>query len=318
MVAGVDSLGMDNEHPLTGAAESGRSDPVSPVTRAQAIERGLSPWQLRQGALVHAARDTYLPPGMDQDLLTRARGVLLTLSPQSLISHDSAAQIWGLQLPRSAQSALVHVLTPRALRPKHRADRIVHEAVRLGPHDADIVDGLAITSPARTWWDLATVLRSADLLAVTDQLLRTWTPRALLERMLIEHTGERGAVRARVALRYGDPRSESRMESVLRWVLIGGGLPAPDLQFVVKDANGSFVARVDLAYPELRIAIEFDGAVHREADVFARDLRRQNRLVAAGWTVLRFSGSDVLAHPEEVVNQVLAARLTAVRTRSAG
>ncbi len=314
----VDSLEMHKEHPPKPATGLESLRPALPMTRAQAIEQGLSPWQLRNGELVHVARDTYLPPGMDEDLLTRARGVLLTMPAQSLISHDSAARIWGIELPRSAESPLVHVVTPRALRTKHRADRFVHEAVRLGPHDGDIVEGLAITSPARTWWDLATVLGSADLLAVTDQLLRTWAPRVLLERMLAEHRGERGAVRARLALRYGDPRSESRMEAVLRWVIIEGGLPAPELQFVVKDANGTFVARVDLAYPELRIAIEFDGAIHREAEVFASDLRRQNRLVAAGWTVLRFSGSDVLTHPEEVVKQVLAARLTAVRAPSAG
>ncbi len=309
MATDVDSLRMSHEQPA--------DDSASPMTRAQAIGQGLTPWQLRQGALVHAARDTYLPPGEAHDLMTRARGVLLTMPTSSLISHDSAAQIWGIDLPRAAESVLVHVVTPRALRPKHRADRVVHEAVRLGPLDADCVEGLAITSPARTWWDLATVLGPADFLAVTDQLLRTWTPRVLLERMLAEHTGERGAVRARTALRYGDPRSESRMESVLRWVLIAGGLPAPELQFVVTDAEGRFIGRVDLAYPEHRIAIEFDGAVHREADVFARDLRRQNKLIAAGWTVLRFSGLDVLSRPAEVVNQVLAARKSAVRTRSA-
>ncbi len=120
------------------------------MTRAQAIEEGLSSWQLRQGELAHAARDTYLPPGENHDLITRARGVLLTMPPGSLISHDSAARIWGLDLPRSAESDLVHVVSPRALRPKHRADRVVHEAVRLGPADADLVQGVAVTSPART------------------------------------------------------------------------------------------------------------------------------------------------------------------------
>ncbi|MBA3278654.1 MAG: DUF559 domain-containing protein [Geodermatophilaceae bacterium] len=287
-----------------------------PITRAQAIEQGWSPWQLRTGTFVHVARDTYLPPGDDHDLITRARGVLLTMPPGSLISHDSAARIWGIDLPRAAESELIQVIAPRALRPKHRADRVVHEAVRLGPADADTVEGVAVTSPARTWWDLATSLAPADLLAVTDQLLRSWSPRLLLERMLSEHTGDRGAVRARGALRYGDSRAESRMESVLRWVLIEGGLPAPELQHVVVDTTG-FIARVDLAYPLHMIAIEYDGAVHRNSDVFIQDLRRQNRLVAAGWTVLRFSGSDVLARPADVVSQVLQARLAAVRTRAA-
>jgi len=284
-----------------------------PLTRAQAIEQGWSPWQIRTGELVHAARDTYLPPGDDHDLITRARGVLLTMPPGSLISHDSAARIWGIDLPRAAESELVHVVTPRALRPKHRADRVVHEAVRLGPADADTVEEVAVTSPARTWWDLATVLSPANLLAATDQLLRSWTPRSLLARMLFEHAGDRGAVRARRALRYGDSRSESRMESVVRWVLIEGGLPAPELQHIIIDATGLFIARVDLAYPELMIAIEYDGAIHRQSDVFVHDLRRQNRLVAAGWTVLRFSGSDVLSRPADVVSQVLAARFAAAR-----
>lgn len=287
----------------------------SPLTRAQAIEQGWSPWQLRTGELVHVARDTYLPPGEEHELMTRARGVLLTAPPGSLVSHDSAARIWGLQLPHAAESELIHVVTPRAVRPKHRADRIVHEAVRLGPADADLVEGIAITSPARTWWDLATVLAPADLLAVTDQLLRTWSPRLLLERMLSEHVGDRGAVRARRALRYGDARSESRMESVLRWLLIQAGLAVPELQYVVTTQAGGFVARVDLAYPGMKIAIEYDGAIHRDSDVFVRDLRRQNQLVAAGWTVLRFTGSDVLSRPADVVAQVLAAR---VRTQRAG
>lgn len=288
-----------------------------PLTRAQALEQGWSPWQVRTGELVHAARDTYLPPGEHHDLLTRARGVLLTAPPGSLISHDSAARIWGIDLPRAAESELIHVVTPRAMRPKHRADRIVHEAVRLGPADSDLVDGVAVTSRARTWWDLAVVLAPADLLAVTDQLLRSGIPRALLERMLAEHKGDRGTVGARRALRYGDPRAESRMESVLRWVLIEGGLPAPDLQHVIMDAHGHFIARVDLAYPTQMIAIEYDGAVHRESDVFVADLRRQNQLIAAGWTVLRFSGSDVLAHPADVVSQVLNARRSAVRRLAA-
>ncbi len=288
-----------------------------PLTRAQAIEQGWSPWQMRRGELVHAARDTYLPPGDNHDLITRARGVLLTMPPGSLISHDSAAQIWGVDLPRAAESELVHVVAPRASRPKHRADRVVHEAVRLTPADADIVEGVAVTSPARTWWDLATILAPADLLAVTDQMLRSWAPRVLLQRMLSEHTGDRGAVSARRALRYGDSRAESRMESVLRWVLIEGGLPVPELQHMIVDATGHFIARVDLAYPTQMIAIEYDGAIHRESDVFVADLRRQNQLIAAGWTVLRFSGSDVLAHPAETVSQVLDARLTAVRRSAA-
>lgn len=237
----------------------------------------------------------------------RARSVLLTMPPGALISHATAAALWDIALPYSAMSPRIHVVALRRERPRHRPDRVVHESARLTANDAAELSGLAITSPARTWWDLATMLAPADLLAVTDQILRTWCSPQRLQEMLFRHIGERGAVRARCALRHGDPRAESRMESVTRWLLIEAGLPSPELQYPIRDQNGYMVARLDLAYPRLRIAIEFDGAVHREAEVFARDLRRQNMLVNDGWTVLRFSGADVLGRPAGVVAQVGAA-----------
>ena len=91
------------------------------------------------------------------------------------------------------------------------------------------------------------------------------------------------------------------MESVLRWLLHAAGLPAPDLQHVVSTPGGVFVGAADMAWPERKVLVEFDGDVHRERDVFVNDLRRQNRLVAEGWTVLRFSSADVYGRPDEVV-----------------
>jgi very-short-patch-repair endonuclease len=77
-------------------------------------------------------------------------------------------------------------------------------------------------------------------------------------------------------------------------------------QFRVFDAEG-FVARVDLAYPELRIAIEYDGLWHAERHAFLDDRRRLNRLVAAGWVVLHVTADD-LRRPD-----VLVARLRTLR-----
>jgi very-short-patch-repair endonuclease len=55
------------------------------------------------------------------------------------------------------------------------------------------------------------------------------------------------------------------------------------------------------------VLVEFDGDLHRDRAVFVRDLRRQNALIAAGWTVLRFSSADVLGRPDEVVGEVVRA-----------
>jgi very-short-patch-repair endonuclease len=72
----------------------------------------------------------------------------------------------------------------------------------------------------------------------------------------------------------------------------------------VRDHAGGFLGRADLAWPDRRVLVEFDGDVHRDRAVFVGDLRRQNRLVAAGWTVLRFSSADVLGRPDEVVREI--------------
>jgi very-short-patch-repair endonuclease len=89
------------------------------------------------------------------------------------------------------------------------------------------------------------------------------------------------------------------MESVLRWLLYVAGVPAPELQHAIWTPLAEFHA--DLAWPESRVMVEFDGDVHRDRRVFVEDLRRQNALVAAGWTVLRFSSADVLGRPDEVI-----------------
>ena len=111
-----------------------------------------------------------------------------------------------------------------------------------------------------------------------------------------------GGVRtAREVLPVADRLAGSPMESVLRWMVHEAGLPAPVLQHVVRGMRGEALGRVDLAWPERRVLIEFDGDVHRERRVFVNDLRRQNGLVLAGWVVLRFTSADLVGRPAWVV-----------------
>jgi very-short-patch-repair endonuclease len=94
------------------------------------------------------------------------------------------------------------------------------------------------------------------------------------------------------------------MESVLRWLVHEAGLPAPVVQYDMRDASGRFLGRGDLAWPEHRVLVEFDGDVHRERRVFVQDLRRQNSLVVDRWTILRFSGADVYGRPAQVLSEI--------------
>jgi len=254
--------------------------------------------------MLRLSRDTYLPVSMGDDARARLAAVLLTAPPGAVASHRTAAALWDVEIPlEDRDDRRVDLTVPTGTRAESRRDRRIH---RVALDDGDVVrrGSMSVTSPARTWRDLAGVLAEAALLAVTDQLLDGRCSRAELAQQLIRRPTGRGSARARQALPVGDPRAESPMESVLRWLIHEAGLPVPDLQYVVRDETGRFLGRADLAWPEQRVLVEVDGDVHRERDVFVNDLRRQNELIAAGWTVLRFTSADVLGRPDEVVAQV--------------
>lgn len=90
----------------------------------------------------------------------------------------------------------------------------------------------------------------------------------------------------------------------MRLVLVGGGLPPPVSQYDVFDEHGRWLGRVDLAYPGKKVGIEYEGARHRDVGVFQHDLRRLNRLHAAGLRILRYGPGDVFNCPGHIVADV--------------
>jgi hypothetical protein len=116
-----------------------------------------------------------------------------------------------------------------------------------------------------------------------------------------------GLSQVRKVLLLCDAGAESPQESRLRLILIAGGLPRPVCQYEVRDPAGMFVARLDLAYPEQRLGIEYEGDHHRGRGAFQHDMRRINRLRACGWTVLRFGVADIYRDRARVVATVRAA-----------
>ncbi|MGY1669554.1 DUF559 domain-containing protein [Geodermatophilus sp. SYSU D00710] len=281
-----------------------RSRLTGPATRAQALDAGVRDWQLRHADVERLSRDTYLPRALSGEVRSRLAAVLLTAPPGAVASHATAAVLWDVEIPLQDRSdRRVDVTVPMDSRSGSRRDRRVHRTP-LPAEDVTRCGSMPVTTPERTWRDLAGVLQPPALLAVTDQFLDRRVSRADLERQLDRRPTGRGSARARAVLPVADPRAESPMESVLRWLVHAAGLPDPVLQHVVRDDAGRQLGRADLAWPDRRVIVEFDGDVHRERDVFVGDLRRQNRLVAAGWTVLRFTSADVLGRPDEVIAEI--------------
>jgi Protein of unknown function (DUF559) len=281
-----------------------RSRITGPTTRGGVREAGLSDRELRHPRVTRLSRDTYLPLALRKDQASRFAAVLLTAPQGAVLSHLSAADVWGLQIPlRDRDDERVHVTIPEESRAESRVDRRLYR-LPLAPDDVVRRGNMPVTAPARTWRDLAAILEPPALLAATDQLLNGLTSRRELQEQLVKRPTGRGCARARDVLPLGNPLAESPMESVTRWLVLEAGLPSPVLQYVVRDVDGRQLGRADLAWPEHKVLVEFDGDVHRERDVFVKDLRRQNRLIAAGWTVLRFSSADVLGCPHEVIAEI--------------
>lgn len=184
-----------------------------------------------------------------------------------------------------------------------------------------------MTTPASTWAGLGSVLAPYDLVAAGDAIvcIRQSTggrpasnppPLATLDQLRAAiDAGRRpgiGALRdAFGRIRTG---SWSRLETWVRLILIDAGLPEPVLNFDAYDDAGVFLGCVDLAYPDLKIAIEYEGAHHwMTADQFQRDIDRLDRLVENGWRIVRVTKAHVFTAPADVVRRVSVAR----RQRSA-
>ncbi len=256
----------------------------------------------RRGGLVPLWHGVDLHPRHPPDARLHAAA---SLADCALLSGPSAARAWGYDVPArwpdeiTVDSQLRH---RQGLRVVRRPVAAAHRAV---------AGKLPVTSEART---VADVLCRPwlDTLWLLDQALVRGLDTAAVEACL--EPGQRGCRRARRLLPLGRPGAESPLESRVRLSLVSAGLPEPALQHVVT-TDGRFVARVDLAWPELRLGLEADGvAWHGDPAALHGDRVRQNALAILGWTVLRATWADTY-DPERLVAVVAQALATASRAR---
>lgn len=255
---------------------------------------------LRDGTWTRVLRDAYVRGPVD--LAARARAAALVLPPGAAVAGTSALWLHGVDLRSPA--LLLQVVVPRGVQPPRRAGLVARQAA-LPPEDVRVVDGVRVLHPARAAADLMRTGPLLEAVVVADACLhaRLATRDALAQR-LDAAAGRRGVVVAREACALADARAESPQESRLRVPLVLAGLPVVP-QWEVRDPRGVVVARVDLALPHLRLALEYDGRDAHGPEAFVRDRQRQNALVALGWTVLRVTAAD-LRDPRRLLAQLRA------------
>lgn len=259
---------------------------------------------------------------LEREHLQRARDYAPRMSEFEFLSHVTAAVAWGAPLPPLAivgQPVHVSVAGPARLS-RSEGVRGHQTSSALSSFRRDPFTGLRIASPATTWAMLGAVLTDPyDLIAAGDRLVHDWRvaePLATVSQLTaVVASGRRvGRPALRAALPRIRTRAASRPETWARLALIDAGLPEPELNWDVV-VGGIRIACVDLAYPELKVALEYEGEHHLyQADQWTTDIARYERLIAAGWLVIRLTKEDVFTHPAAVAARVR--RAVASRTHS--
>lgn len=267
-------------------------------TSRLAVAGGVSSGRLAGKDLAAPHRGVRVPADHPKTLQATCLAVLLVAPRHGFICGPTAAELHGIPLP----PRLMHpraMLTVAVPAPERAIRRAGVRGRRLKIEDTEIVmaNGVRVTSPARTWCDLANDLSLPELVAAGDFLIRrrhVVVTRAQLEAAVAAYPSGRGHGLLRRAVALLDERSESPKESELRVVVIIGGLPAPEANVEIFDENGRFIARVDLLIREFGEVLEYHGDHHRtDRKQWRRDRTREAELEAVGLHVTEVTDDDL-------------------------
>lgn len=274
------------------------------------LQLGFDPAELRakvaNGDLTRVRRGAFVrdPLADDARRAAKHRIQILATYPQlgsnSVISHGSAAVLHGLPVWPGAISH-VHLTHDRNYGGQQRHLVRVH-GTPLDEADVVLLEGIAVTSISRTVADLGRSLPFDQSVAAGDRALQLGMTETELTATLRGMRRWPGVKSARRMARFLDPRSESAGESASRVHMHLDGLPRPDLQRVIYDADGLSVGRVDFVWDEHRTVGEFDGQGKynelrpkgiSKGDVVDDEKQREDRIRDAGWAVARWGWSDL-------------------------
>ncbi len=257
-----------------------------------------------RGQLIRLSRATFVMAGAP---LSREQDVMracVSVSPWADASHRTALWLWGM---RSVDDDIdIAVRYPRG---GSTPLATVHRSRDLRSFDRTWIEGIPVTTPARTLCDAGLVLPEVTVRGLVQHAVASGivtVGELTAYRKRVGRPGRNGAGVLGRILEDTAPDlggAESAPEAELRRTLRHAGLPPGCPQHPVKAGGRHY--RIDLAYPDARLAVEFDGYVsHTSPRRFVDDRRRQNDLMTAGWTVLRFTHRDLRDRPGAVIAQI--------------
>jgi hypothetical protein len=266
-------------------------------TVREARSAGVTAHRLRADDLRAPHRAVRVPGFVEETFEQRCLAVATVLAPDQFFTHTTAARLWGVPLPSRSESELLHVASSAPRRAPRMRGVVGHQIrdrrVRVLQHQ-----GLRVIDPASCWLQLCDRLDHLGLVAAADHLVcrphfaqpphgRPFTERMALARRLEAYRG-RGRRNGLLALERSRDGVASLQETRLRLLLVDAGLPEPVTDFHLDAADGHPEAWLDLYYPGLRLAVEYDGQQHRTDDrQYARDVVRLGSLYDRGFSLVR-------------------------------
>lgn len=242
------------------------------------------------------------PHGRAASVWQRCRHLAPGLDGRHVFSHVTALQLWGMPLPARLEHSGVelHVSAARGREP--RRPGVAGHRIAQAVDGAEIIGGLRVASPIEAWIQSAPLLTLDELIIVGDALAGRWSrferarrqPLELLERAVRGATGRPGVSSLREAFDLVRPRVESPRETRLRLLVVRSGLPEFEINVPVRDERGRFVGRPDGQYARHRVAVEYQGDVHRvDRAGWRADIRRRERFEGGGWRVSWATDDDL-------------------------
>lgn len=262
----------------------------------------------RPSDLRRIARRCWVTPEQAADPVGRCSAVLATCMPDTVIASITAALLHRLWLPteidrRIHVAAAVPDQRGRLMTRTQRPEIVAHR-FQLRPEDIVLIDGVPVTSLARTWRDLAMVFSLPDLVAAGDCALRAGATLDELRSVLEASSRRHNAARAWTALSLLDARSRSRPESHLRVAVSGGGMPKFEVNVAISRKEGGWLAEPDLSLEEAMIALEYQGADHAEVKRMRRDITRSVDVRRNDWAILPYGPAEVFGEPWLIWDEV--------------
>jgi len=287
------------------------SHAATPLTVPDALRAGMTRKQLRSTKRWRVPfRGIRVAASAPDDLVSRCRALALVLDDGVAFSHVTALRLFGVEIPWTlADDVRMHVVSSRPQdRPQRDSGEVVSHWSRQTYLDTVEVAGLLVTSPAQTLVHVGTGLRLPDdVVVLGDSMMRRQrpltTPSALADIAGRTHK-VKGIVQVREQIERMRPNTDSSTETRARLALVAANLPCPRVNEVVRGHDGRYVKRVDMLYPQYKVAIEYDGDQHRtDPKQWRDDVRRRRMLEAMGWTVIVVVADD-LRDPREFVDRV--------------